>query len=175
MRLQERAADRRRPSSFASAFWRVLCYVIDRKWPTAEIEVPSEPVRVAPDSAEVFTSARPPARDVILASGLVGKSACCDRVAVGLDAHAFAAAVKRARHAANAVRRMGQDWPGRAARVVDNAELLAGSRRAGTLLPARAGVQVARRFAGTRLHGAQRRKLGGSALPRAEGSALSPF
>ncbi len=71
MRLQERAADRRRPSSFASAFWRVLCYVIDRKWPTAEIEVPSEPVRVAPDSAEVFTSARPPARDVILASGLV--------------------------------------------------------------------------------------------------------
>ena len=39
-------------------------------------------------------------------------------------------------------------------------------------------MQVARRFAGTRLHGAQRRerrKLGGSALPRAEGSALSPF
>ena len=33
----------------------------------------------------------------------------------------------------------------------------------------------AKEMAGTRLHGAQRRELGGSALPRAEGSALSPF
>ncbi len=43
-----------------------------RSWPTAEIEVPSEPVRVAPDFAEVFTSARPPAGDVIFAGGMVG-------------------------------------------------------------------------------------------------------
>ena len=43
-----------------------------------------------------------------------------------------------------------------------NAELLAGSCRAGTLLPARAGVQAARRFAGTRLHGAQRKRSEGS-------------
>ena len=37
----------------------------------AEIEVTSEPVRVARDSAEVFTSAIPSARDVFLAAAMV--------------------------------------------------------------------------------------------------------
>ena len=43
-----------------------------RLWPKAEIEMPSEPVRVAPDLAEVFTSAMPTTRDVILVGGMVG-------------------------------------------------------------------------------------------------------
>ncbi len=43
-----------------------------RLWPRAEIMVSSKPVRVVPDLAEVFTSARPPAGDVVLTSGMVG-------------------------------------------------------------------------------------------------------
>src|SRR5271166_335310 len=40
-------------------------------WPGAEIEVPREPVRVVPDLAKVFTSARPQAGDVLLAAANV--------------------------------------------------------------------------------------------------------
>ncbi len=47
-----------------------------RKWPKAEIEMPSEPVRVAQDLAEVFTSATPATRDVILVGGMVGNRPC---------------------------------------------------------------------------------------------------
>ena len=45
-------------------------------WPKAEIEMPSEPVRVAEDLAEVFTSATPATRDVILVGGMVGNRPC---------------------------------------------------------------------------------------------------
>jgi hypothetical protein len=50
---------------------RVLSIIAGvRKWPIAEIEMFIKPVRVAPDCAEVFTSAIPPASDAMVRNGL---------------------------------------------------------------------------------------------------------